>query len=186
MDPKISWWSAGTNAPRPSTRAGSNENLAGSASQSLWYSKLIASPPRRAWRCSVPTRFSPGVKSIWTSISATIALGYAPQPNSLRQLLAGDGNACSVATYISDLTQLIKKSERLKHCGVDANAHGWISLFDALKSWPTGKGAFSHNPGREPATSSRVPEVVPELAQGSSDANGRPMRGGHKCNRRVP
>jgi len=97
-------------------------------------------------------------------MSATIALGYAPQPNSLRQLLADDGNACSVATYISDLAQPIKKSERLNHCGIDANAYGWISLFDALKGWPASKGAFGHDPGRKPATSSRVPEVVPKLA----------------------
>ena len=30
----------------------------------LWYSKLIASPPRRVWRCRVPTRFGPGANSM--------------------------------------------------------------------------------------------------------------------------
>ena len=115
-------------------------------------------------------------------MSATIALGCAPQADPLRQLLVGQRNACCVATCVGDLAQLIKKSQRLKHGGIDANAYCWISLFDALKSGPASKGSFSHNGSRETAPPSCIPEIVPKLAQSSSNANGRPMRGGHKCN----
>jgi hypothetical protein len=65
-------------------------------------------------------------------MSATIGLGYAPQANSLRQLLVGQGNAGRVATCIGDLAQLIEKSEGLEDGGIDANAYGRITLFDAL------------------------------------------------------
>lgn len=119
-------------------------------------------------------------------MSATIGLGCAPQADPLRQLLVGQRNACCVATYISDLAQVIEKSERLKHGGIDANAYRWISLFDALKSGPARKGAFSHNGSREAPPSSCIPEVVPKLAQSSSHANGRPVGGGHECNLRMP
>jgi hypothetical protein len=84
------------------------------------------------------------------------------------------------------LAQLIKKSEGLEYGSINANAYGGIALFDALKSWPAGKGAFCDNAGREPATSSCIAQVVPKLAQGSSNADGGPMGGGHKCNLHVP
>jgi hypothetical protein len=59
----------------------------------------------------------------------------------------------------------------LKHCCIDANAYGWISLFDALKSGPASKGAFGHNTGRKPATPSRIAQIVPKFVQSSSDAD---------------
>ena len=109
-----------------------------------------------------------------------------PQAHSLRQLFACEREACRVATCIRGLAQLIEKSERLEYGGIDAHSDGRISLFDALKSWPAGKGAFSDNPGGEPATSSRVAQIVPKLAQGSANAYGRSMRGRHKCNLGIP
>jgi hypothetical protein len=84
----------------------------------------------------------------------------------LRQLLAGQGNACSIATCICDLAQLIKKSERLEYGSPNANAYAGIALFDALESWPAGEGAFRHNPCREPPTPSRIMQAVSKLAQG--------------------
>lgn len=53
----------------------------------------------------------------------------------------------------------------MEHSSIDADADGGIALFDPLKSWSAGKGAFRDNPGREPATASRISQVVPELAQ---------------------
>jgi len=49
----------------------------------------------------------------------------------------------------------------LEHSGIDANAYGRISLFDALKSGPASEGAFGHDPGRETAASSCIAQVVP-------------------------
>jgi hypothetical protein len=62
------------------------------------------------------------------------------------------------------LAQPIKKTERLEHGSIDANPDGWVSLFDTLKSRPASKGAFRHDPSREPPTSSRIVQVVPKLA----------------------
>src|ERR1019366_9026529 len=111
IDPKIAAPPAVANAPRLSASAGSSENRAASLSQSGAYSKLVVSPPRRAWRCSVPTRLRPGAKSIWTSMSSDIAcLPGSGQPHPLRQIVGGDCEAGFVPARLGKLAEAVEKA----------------------------------------------------------------------------
>jgi hypothetical protein len=93
----------------------------------------------------VPTRFDPGAKSTWTSISDIAAPVGATQPHSLRQFLGGQSDTDRVVACIREFAQSIKKTQGLKRSGVDANAYRWVTLFDPVKARATGEGALRHD-----------------------------------------
>jgi hypothetical protein len=91
--------------------------------------------------------------------------------DSLRQLLGSQGETHGVATWIGDLIQFIKKSKRLKYCGIDANTDRWVTLFDPLQGWATGEGALSHDCCGKPSAAPGVTDALSELAKASPNGN---------------
>lgn len=79
-------------------------------------SSSVPCPPRRGVRYNVPTRFSPGAKSIVTSISDDIAIPFWGDANARAPAAPrSHGGTGLVATGSATRAQSLEQAQRLKH-----------------------------------------------------------------------
>jgi hypothetical protein len=86
-----------------------------------------------------------------------------------------EGKPGSILARIRAELQSFEETQSLKYSGIDADAHGVITGFNAPECWTAGKSSFSHDRGRQASPSACVMDIQPELAQGASDRRGRAM-----------
>jgi hypothetical protein len=89
----------------------------------------------------------------------------APETYPLRQLLDVQGNSGRIVGWVCNLSEPIKKSESLKHRGVDSDAHRCIPSFYTVKSGSARERPVRHNGRRQAAPATSVTQVVPELLE---------------------
>jgi hypothetical protein len=78
-------------------------------------------------------------------MSATVTLGQAAEPDTLRQLFIGHGDANYVARRIGQLAQTVEESESLKDSPIDTDTHRRIAALNPLQRRTACKGALGND-----------------------------------------